>query len=403
MMVSRRGMRYIAMPASAIGGGFMAQGATGEGAATVRLIDAGATSPLRAQAMYHGVADAMTPDAPPVLLLADPQSSFISAGLYQDVMREIDVQSCVNTGTPIIRREIGGPAAVVSDKDTLVHFVLQRHRPEAAFSAAGLLARFAEPLRRTWDSFGLPAEHSAWGGLSLERYRVSGVQVGTAGNSVIVGGVLMHEFDAEVIAQRASVPSDETRTQLRDLVRERLERANRPPDRAAVREALIGHVGEALGWTLQESSLSDDEQAAIERREEQMAQASHVYCGGRRMAQAELRTGRGLNLVDLVHRGSAGLVRLRLLERAGVIEDIDITGEFMAVPSDAVEKLMPRLVGLDRNAPDLATRIHAAMGMLGLQLTGVTAVDLATALRPVVPRVGPDPLDLLFGDDSQME
>lgn len=384
-------------------GEFMAQGETGEGVNIVRLIDAGRTSPLRAQAMYHGVADAMTADAPPVLLLADPDSSFISVGAYQDVMREIDVQSCVNTGTPIIRRETGGPAVVLSDKDTLVHFVLQRHRPEAATGAGGLLARFAEPLLRTWQSFGLPAEHGAWGGLSLERYRVSGVQVGTIGNAVVAGGSLMQPFDADTIAQRASVPSDETRTHLREAVQARLDRANRPPDRAAVREALVGHAATALGWTLRESSLSDDELAAIERREAQMAEASHVYSGGKRMALAELRAGRGVNLVDLVYRCSAGLVRLRLLERSGAIEDIGITGELMAVPSDALEKLMPRLIGLHRNAPDLATRIHLEMGMLGLDMPGVTAVDLATALRPIVPRVGPDPLDLLFGDASQME
>jgi hypothetical protein len=215
---------------------------------------------------------------------------------------------------------------------------------------------------------------------------------------VVVGGSLLHDFDADIIAQRAGLPSDEVRVQIRDMVREHLARSNQSPDRATVRGALLAHVADALGWTLQDSALRDDELEAIARREAQVAQVAHVFSGGRRLAKAELRAGRGLALVDHVHRSSAGLVRLRMLERAGVIEDIEITGELTALPTDGLERLAPRLVGLRRDAPDLASRIHVQMGLLGLELPGVTAVDLATALRPVVPRAGPDPLDLLFGD-----
>jgi hypothetical protein len=35
---------------------------------------------------------------------------------------------------------------------------------------------------------------------------------------------------------------------------------------------------------------------------------------------------------------------------------------------------------------------------MGLELPGVTAADLAGALRPMMRPAGPDPLDLLFGD-----
>ncbi len=378
----------------------MADEATG-GETTVRLIDVGSTSILRTQALHHGIADAMGLDDAPVVVLADPDAAFVSAGAHQDVMREIDVQSCVNTNTPIIRRGIGGPAAVLSANDTLIHFVLPRLRPEARTSASGLYARFAEPLIRTWHTYGLPAEHGAWGGISLGRYRVGAVQAGVVGNTVIVGGNLLRTFDADILAQRASLPSDEVRDQVRDTIREGVTRANRSLDRAVVREVLLDHVTGALGWTLEKSSLRDDELAAVELRENQMGDHQHVFSGGRRMARAELRALRGLALVDLVHRGAGGLVRLRMLERAGVIEDIEITGDLTCLPVDGLEKLAPRLVGLRRDAPDLAVRIHSQIGLLGIELSGVTAADLATALRPVVRPVGPDPLDLLFGNGQE--
>ncbi len=365
---------------------------------TVRLIDAGRTSILRAQALHHGIADAMNLDDTPVVVLADPDGRFVSAGAHQDAMREIDMQSCVNTDTPVIRRATGGPALVLSSDDTLVHFVLPRVRPEARIGLGGLYVQFAEPVIRTWRTFGLPVEHDAWGGISFGRYRVGGVQAGRVGNTLIIGGNLLRTFDAEIIAQRASLPSDEIRAQIRDTVRDGLARANRPLDDTVVREVLLDHVGSALGWTLEPSSLRDDELAAVEQREAQMGTSEHVFSGGRRLARAELRAVRGLALVDLVHRGAGGLLRLRLLERAGVIEDIEITGELTCLPVDGLEKLASRLIGLRRDAPDLAARIHGHVGLLGLELSGITAADIATALRPVVrPVGGPDPLDLLFG------
>ena len=376
----------------------MADEANG-GTATVRLIDAGRTPILRAQALHHGIADAMGLDDTPVVVLANPDATFVSAGAHQDVMREIDMQSCVNTDTPVIRRATGGPALVLSSDDTLINFVLPRVRPEARIGLGGLYARFAEPVVRTWRSFGLPVDHDAWGGISFGRYRVGGVQAGRIGNTLIVGGNLLQTFDADTIAQRASLPSDEIRTQIRDSVRDGLARANRPLEGTIVREVLLDHVSSALGWTLQPSSLRDDELAAVERREMQMGSAEHVFSGGRRMARAELRAVRGLALVDLIHRSGGGLVRLRLLERAGVIEDIEITGELTCLPVDGLEALASRLIGLRRDAPDLAARIHSQIGLLGLELSGVTAADIATALRPFVRRPGgPDPLDLLFGD-----
>lgn len=376
-------------------------GESNDGTTTVRLIDAGRTSMLRAQALHHGIADAMGLEDPPVVVLAEPDGAFVSVGAHQDVMREIDVQSCVNTGTSIIRRATGGPAVLLSDSDTLVHFILPRIRPEARTSASGLYARFAEPLIRTWQTFGLAAEQGAWGGISFGRYRIGGVHAGQVGNALIVGGNLLRTFDADVLAQRASLPSDEVREQLRATIREGVARANRPLERDSVTETLLDHIGATLGWTPAPSALRDDERAAVEAREMQMGDSRHVFSGGQRMARAELRAMRGLALVDLVHRGAGGLVRLRMLERAGVIEDIEITGELTSLPSDGLDRLASRLIGLRRDAPDLATRIQAQMGLLGIELSGVTAADLANTLRPIVRVAGPDPLDLLFGDGQQ--
>jgi lipoate-protein ligase A len=359
------------------------------GTAAARLVDVGGTSPLRAQSLYHGIADAMGPYDAPVIVMADPEAPFVSAGLHQDVGREIDVSACLQTNTPIIRRDIGGPMMELSAGDMMVHVVLPRNRPEAAGAAAGLYFRFAEPVIRTWRSFGLPVEHAAWGGIQLDRRRISQLNAGVIGRAAVVGGSIVRRFDPDIIATRARLPSDQLREQMRDAIRGHLARAaDRPPDRAAIKEVLLGHLNDVLGWRLEGSSLRDDELAAVAWRDTQMDQSTHLFAGGRRMAGANLRAVGGLAFVDIVQHGAAGRVQLRLLERAGVIEELQITGELTALPGDGLEKLAPRLIGLRRDAPDLATRIHMQIGLLGVELPGVTAGDLATALRPVARRGG---------------
>ncbi|HJQ56901.1 MAG TPA: hypothetical protein VJ890_08335 [Vineibacter sp.] len=373
------------------------------GAGTVaRLIDIGGAVPLLAQALYHGIADAMRPGDAPVLAIADPTAPFVSAGVHQDVAREIDLKACLQSNTPIIRRETGGGAVVLSAGAMMVHVVLPRAHDEAATTAAGLYGRFGEPILRTWRSFGLPAEPGAWGGVLLDRYHVARLHVGLIGHAMVISGSLVRHFDPDTIAQRASLPSDHLRGQMRDAIRGYLTRStNRLADRTSIKASLLGHMEDVLGWRLEEASLRDEEQAAIARRETQMADSMHVFSGGQRLARAELRAIGGLALVDLVRYGAAGMVRLRLLERAGVIEDLQITGELTVLPTDGLERLAPRLIGLRRDAPDLATRIQAQIALLGIELPGVTAAELATALRPVVRPAGVDPIMLLFGSAPQ--
>ncbi len=370
---------------------------TGGSADGARLIDAGRTSPLRAQALYHGIADAMALGDAPVMVLAEPDAPFVSVGAHQDASREVDIQACARNSMAVIRRATGGPALTLSPNTMMIYFVLPRGRPEVGGSAVVLYGRFTEPLVRAWQAFGVPVERCAWGGIELARYRIGGVQAGMVGKAVVVGGSLVADFDADTVVRQASLPSDHIRAQLRDLIRERLAQAGRPVDRAAVRTALMAGVGDALGWALQDSTLREDEQAAIERRETQMAQMRHIFAGGQRMANAGMRATGGLKLVDLVRRSAGGLVRLRLLERDGMIEDIEITGELTSLPADGLDKLAAGLVGLRRDAPDLAVRIHDRMGRLGLELPGITAAEIAVALKPVTVPAGRHPLDVLFG------
>ncbi len=347
----------------------------------VRLIDAGRVAPLQAQAIHHGVADAMALGHEPVVVLADPETPFISIGAHQDVSREIDLRFCRHNDLPVLRRATGGPALWLAPNNMMVHIIVPRARPESSGPVGPLYVRFVEPLLRTWQAFGIPVTRAIWGGVELARYRIGGLQIGFVGTTLMVGASLVTDFDPDTIARQAGLPSDVIRGRIGDVIREQLSQAGQAPDRAAVKDALLAHLGSLLGWTLQESTLRDDERAAVARREAQMVQIRHLHAAGQRLANADQRARDGLTVVNCAHRGTGGLAHLRLLERAGVIEEIEITGELLPLSSDGLDKLAARLVGLRRDAPDLALRIQNALNLAGLELPGLTATEIAMVLR----------------------
>ena len=63
----------------------------------LRLVDAGMVSPLRSQALWHGIASAMADDAPPTLSMCRPSRPYVSLG-YHRHLAEVDADACAAEG-----------------------------------------------------------------------------------------------------------------------------------------------------------------------------------------------------------------------------------------------------------------------------------------------------------------
>ena len=76
----------------------------------LRVLDFGFVSALRSQAVYHGVADTITPDGEPVLTLVNPDTPYVCVGVHQEIGKEVDEAFCAANGLPVYRRHVGGGA-----------------------------------------------------------------------------------------------------------------------------------------------------------------------------------------------------------------------------------------------------------------------------------------------------
>jgi len=142
----------------------------------VRLLDFGEVSPLRSQALYHGLARVMTESSPDTIVLCQSSETCFCVGYHQDPQAELDIEFCRTHGYPVLHRQIGGGTVVLDRDQILYQIILHASRaplridsiyekflaaPVATLCALGGLARriaveeraLAEHLGPEWAAF----------------------------------------------------------------------------------------------------------------------------------------------------------------------------------------------------------------------------------------------------------
>jgi len=230
----------------------------------LRVVDAGATSAVRSQALWHGIASAMTAGDAPVLSLCRPSAPYVCLG-YHCSAGEIDRAACAGEGVAVLRRQIGG-GPVWIDADQLF-FQITLPWQAAPARVDELYARLLGPAVDAFRALGLDASLRGVNDIAIGDRKISGTGAGRIGDAVVVVGNLLYRFPHERMAAILAVPSEGARDECLRLMRRRVtsvegEGVTRPDD-AQVRDALIAAYARALDKAPQLSVPTAGEELAI--------------------------------------------------------------------------------------------------------------------------------------------
>ena len=92
----------------------------------------------------------------------------------------------------------------------------------------------------------------------------------------------------------------------------------------------------------------------------------------------------GTHLTESAHKAPGGLMRIHLLARDGRIADLMISGDFTCLPPDGVDRLAKALVGTELTPDAIAAAASQNAAELRIEMPGVTAKDMATAIMAAV-------------------
>jgi lipoate---protein ligase len=231
----------------------------------LRVIDFFSVSPEVSQAAAYAIADGLAPDGGPTVVLADPRVPFLSVGAHQNIDRDIDLSFCRDRGIPIVRRRLGGGAIYVDYEQLIFHIIVPARR--APWPPFSLLTTLAAPVVGTHRDLGIAARLRPPGDIAVGGRKIGGTAGAEIGGNVVVGGTFLFDFDTVVMARCLKLPSEKIRAGVAKLLERGMTTMRRElgarPARAMVKARFIANLARCLGVEPRESSITDEEWAAI--------------------------------------------------------------------------------------------------------------------------------------------
>ena len=320
----------------------------------VRRLDVGAVSPLRSQALYHGLAEAMDEETPDSVIFCSPAAPYLCVGYHQTADEVLDLEVCRRAGWPVLRRKIGGGAVYLDEAQLFYQVVV--HRRRAPFSVVDTYRAYLAAPVLALRRLGLPAGLSGVNEVEVRGRRIAGTGGGQLGEAVVVVGNVLFDFPRARMTRAWRVPSVPFRRLAGDGLRRYLTtlRHELPatPPMATVADLLADCYAETLGRPVVPGRLTAREAAMVARAEAELA--SEAFVLQRTAAPARgLKIARGVFIREATVSGPGGPFRLTVRLRDGVIDAV-------AVTPPRREDLARRLLGA-RLCPDvLAARLGEA-------------------------------------------
>lgn len=353
--------------------------------APLRILDLGLVSPLRSQAIYHGVAYALRPDTPDTIILVGPTAPYVCIGYHQELEKEVDVDYCREHGLPIYRREVGGGAVYLDKGQVFTQWIF--HRAHLPASLEERFALYIKPLVDTYQSLGIPANHRPINDIHVQGKKIGGTGAAQIGEAEVVVGSLMFDFNFDLMARVLKVSSEKMRDKIFQSLNEYMTTMTRQlghtPDYDSVKREYIRQVVETLGRPAEYADPTPEELAVTAELEARFASDEWLYQkGGLRQAGA-VKIHADVYLAEAAYKAPGGLIRATARLREGRIDDLSLSGDFTLLPAFAVGALEQALRGVSLEAAPVRAKVAEFYRSLPVQSPGVGVEDWVNAIMAI--------------------
>ena len=287
----------------------------------------GTVSWLESQALYHGIAAALTAETPDTLVLVRPDAPHFCVGYHQDAALVLDLDVCRELGAAVVRRRLGGGAVYLDRQQLYYQCVFHKDRVPARVDA--LYAHCLGPPVAALRNLGLDACLRGVNEIEVGGRRIAGTGAGQIGEASVVVGNILFDFDYEAMARAWRAPSLPFRGQAAEALREHVTTLRRemphPPEIEEVREALVRSYSTNLGRALQLGALTEDERAAVADAAAYLADPAWLSRAGG-LHRPGLKIAAGVLVCEVEVALPAGPLRLTGRLRDGALDALAIWG-----------------------------------------------------------------------------
>jgi lipoate-protein ligase A len=348
----------------------------------IRVLDLGLVSPLRSQAIYHGVAYAMMPQTPDTIILVGPTDPYVCIGYHQELEKEVDLDYCREHNLPVYRREVGGGAVYLDKGQVFTQWVFQRgHLP---LDLERRFALYIQPLVETYQWLGIDATLRPVNDVHVRGKKIGGTGAAQMGEADVVVGSLMFDFNFDLMARVLKVSSEKMRDKIYQSLNEYMTTMTRElghtPEYEAVKREYLRHCADILNVALEIEEPTPTELAATQEVEARLASDEWLYQKGGLRQTGAVKIHADVYLIEAVYKAPGGLIRSTARLREGRIDDLTLSGDFTMLPAFAVGALEQALRGVTLEGPAIRARVAEFYRSLAVQSPGLGVEDWVTAV-----------------------
>lgn len=351
----------------------------------IRILDLGLVSPMRSQAIYHGVAYALTPETPDTIILVGPTDPYVCIGYHQELEKEVDVDYCREHHLPIYRREVGGGAVYLDKGQVFTQWIFQKNHLPATLEER--FALYIQPLVDTYQSFHIPANHRPVNDIHVQGKKIGGTGAAQMGEAEVVVGSLMFDFNFDLMARVLKVSSEKMRDKIHQSLNEYMTTMTRQlgqaPDYEAVKREYIRQVVAALGRPAEYDDPTPQELAVTEELEARFASDEWLYQKGGLRRTGAVKIHADVYLAEAAYKAPGGLIRATARWREGRIDDLTLSGDFTMLPAFAIGALEQALRGAMLDATQVRAKVAEFYCGLPVQSPGVGIEDWVNAIMAI--------------------
>ena len=231
----------------------------------IRLLSLGATYWLNTQAVYHALAESMTADSPDTIIFAQPLQPYLCLGYHQELNSVLDRRACAEMSLPIVRRRVGGGATYLDVNQLFYQCIF--HHTRLPVIITDVYARLLAAPVATLKALELNAELRDDNEIEVNGKRIAGIGGGRIGQSAVVVGNILFDFDYNAMTRAWRVPSESFRQLASQALRNRVttlwSELPRPVSPEEVQRMMIEEFARALNRPLEPGKLTSAEEAKI--------------------------------------------------------------------------------------------------------------------------------------------
>jgi len=354
-----------------------------------RLIDLGYQEPLMAQCFYEAVAICVDRGiSPNTLIITSPSRPYVCIGYHQRLEDEIDLDYCRSQGLPIIRRGQGGGAVYLDSNQVFYQLVAHEDSPAVPKDVEELFRRCLAATMHVYHSLGVPAEYKPINDVVVRGRKISGNGAGRLGKAVILVGNIILDWDFERLVRVLKVPDEKFRDKMAKSMREWLtslkQELGHVPPVERIKELIAEGFEKALGIKLVPGRPTPEELRVFEEEvKPKHTSREWLYLPEERHPWAHpgrvVKITDGVRVVSVAHKAKK-MIRVTAELMEDKLLDVIISGDFFAVPEEAIHELEEALRGCRLEEGELRKRIKEFYARTGVSTPGIGPEDFTRAL-----------------------